>query len=218
MPGEPHGPVPRRGSGVTVIFKISIVNSVIVCNTIDMGLILTDIERMREVASSQHGVISRKQALSAGVSSESIRQLAFRGRIERVVQGIYRVPQACEDDKTALQIAVLWTGRDEAVLGFETALYFYGLCDYAPQKVHIIVPAKARIRRSSGDGYILHYLDLAPDDVCMHDGLRVTTPLRSLIDSKSSGVSQTVLSNAFERAAERGLILGDQLDALASPT
>ncbi len=181
-----------------------------------MELILTDIERMREVASSQHGVISRKQALSAGVSSESIRQLAFRGRIERVAQGVYRIPQAHDDAKTPLQIAVLWTGRDEAVLGFETALQCLGLVDSAPRQVHIIVPAKARIRRSSGDGYILHYLDLAPDDACMHDGLRVTTPQRSLLDCKSSGISQTVLSGAFARAAERGLILGDQLDALAS--
>lgn len=181
-----------------------------------MKLILTDIERMREVASSQHGVISRKQALAAGVSSESIRQLAFRGRIERVVQGIYRIPQAHEDVKTPLQIAVLWTGRDGAALGFETALYCLGLIDSAPRQVHVIVPAKERIRRSNGDGYILHYLDLAPSDTCLDDGLRVTTIRRTLLDCKSSGVSQTVLGGAFERAMGRGMIPGDQLDALAS--
>lgn len=186
------------------------------CNTNDMELILTDIERMREVASSQHGVISRKQALSAGVSSESIRQLAFRGRIERVAQGVYRIPQAHEGERTPLQIAVLWTGRDEAALGFETALHCYGLCDAAPRQVHIIVPAKARIRRSSGDGYVLHYLDIAPEDICVHEGLRLTTPQRTLLDCRSWGVSQTVLREAFERAVQRGLILGDKPDALAS--
>ena len=181
-----------------------------------MELILTDIERLREVASKQHGVISRRQALSAGVSSESIRQLAFRGRIERVAQGVYRIPQAHEGEKTPLQIAVLWTGRDEAALGFETALYCHGLCDEAPQQVHIIVPAKARIRRSSGEGYVLHYLDVSPDDICIKESLRLTTPQRTLLDCQSWGVSQTVLHSAFERAALRGLILGDTLGALAS--
>lgn len=181
-----------------------------------MELILTDIERMREVASGQHGVISRKQALAAGVSSESIRQLAFRGRIERVAQGVYRIPQAHEGEKTPLQIAVLWTGRDKAALGFETALHCLGLSDSAPTHVHVIVPAKERIRRSCSGKYVIHYLDVASDEVCFYDGLPITTPQRTLLDCKTSCVSQMVLQKAFVRASKKGMIPGDQLDALAS--
>ena len=181
-----------------------------------MELILTDIERLREVASTQHGVVSRKQALATGVSAESIRQLSFRGRIERVAQGVYRIPQAHEDERTPLQVAVLWTGRDEAVLGFETALHIYGLCDSAPQQVHVIVPSKARIRRSGGEGYIFHYLDVSASDVCMWDGLRITTPLRTIKDCSMFGVPDGVVRSAFERAARDGLIRGDSVDVLAS--
>lgn len=171
---------------------------------------------MREVASNQHGVISRKQALSVGVSSESVRQLAFRSRIERVAQGVYRIPQAHESEKAPFEIAVLWTGRDEAVLGFQTALYLHGLCDAAPEHMHIIVPENQRIRRANEQGYVLHYLDVSPDDICKSDGLRVTTPQRTLLDCKAEGASQTVLTYAFERAALKGLIIGDRLDVLAS--
>lgn len=178
--------------------------------------VMTDIERLRGVALRQQGVIARKQALEAGVSSESLRQLTFRGRIERVSRGVYRVPQAPVTAATPLQIAILWTGREEAALGFQTALFAYGLYEEEPSKVHIIVPANARIRRSEGDGYVLHRIDIPEDDLCGWKGMRITKPLRTLQDCLAGGSPATVLERAVTRAAKKGLIAPDDVDVLAT--
>ena len=177
---------------------------------------MTDIERLREVALRQQGVVSRKQALQAGVSSESLRQLAFRGRIERVTQGVYRIPQVPTSEATSLQIAVLWSGREEVALGFQTALFIHGIIDERPLQVHLAVPAHERIRRATGEGYIIHRLDIPEGDLCRWNGMRVTKPLRTLKDCLSESSSADVMGQAVSRAAQKGLIAPDEADALAS--
>ena len=186
--------------------KRSIAKTVTICNTIAMNEILTDIERLREVALDQQGLVTLLQALKAGVSSSSLRQLAHRGRLERMAQGIYRVPQAPYDDRTRLRLALLWTGCDNATLGFETALDCYGVCDIFPDTVHVVVPAGTRIRRSNGEGYELHRKDLREGDRGWWEGMPVTTLGRTLLDCASWGTPAYLLRQAVDSALEGELI------------
>lgn len=175
-----------------------------------MNEIVTDMERLREIALDQQGLVTRRQALEAGVSSESLRQLAHRGRLERMAQGVYRVPQAPYDDGTRLRLALLWTGVDDAVLGFETALDCYGVCDVFPDKVHVVVPTGTRVRRSGGDGYELHREEVPDEDRGWWEGLPVTTLGRTLLDCAAWGTPAYLLRQAVDSARGDGLI-GEEL-------
>lgn len=171
-----------------------------------MNEILTDMERLREIALDQQGLVTRAQALGAGVSSGSLRQLAHRGRLERMAQGVYRVPQAPYDDRTRLRLALLWTGRDDATLGFETALDCYGVCDIFSDNVHVVVPVGTRIRRGSGEGYVLHREDLREEDRGWWDGMPITTLERTLLDCAVWGTPAYLIRQAVEAALRDGLI------------
>ena len=187
----------------------SLAKTVTMCNTIAMKEILTDMERLREIALDQQGLVTRRQALEAGVSSGSLRQLAHRGRLERMSQGVYRVPQAPYDDRTGLRLALLWTGRDDAALGFETALDCYGVCDIFTDDVHVVVPAGTRIRRENGEGYVLHREDLQEEDRSWWEGMPITTLERTLLDCVSWGTPTYLIRQAVDTAHRDGLI-GDK--------
>ena len=187
------------------------------CNTIDMKEILTDMERLREIALDQQGLVTRRQALEAGVSSGSLRQLAHRGRLERMSQGVYRVPQAPYNEHTRLRLALLWTGRDDAVLGFETALDCYGVCDIFSDDVHVVVPSGTRVRRDGGEGYVLHCADLRDEDRDWWEGMPITTLGCTLVDCASWGTPTYLLRQAVEAALRDGLVgdgVADEVDAL----
>lgn len=171
-----------------------------------MKEILTDMERLREVALDQQGLVTRRQALDAGVSSASLSQLSHRGRIERMAQGIYRIPQAPYDDLTYLRLALLWTGHDDAVLGFDTALDLYGVCDILADEIHVVVPTGVRIRRSGSDGYVLHRLNVSATDRTWHQGLPVTTLARTLLDCAAWGTPSYLLRQATATALDAGLV------------
>jgi hypothetical protein len=54
------------------------------------------------------------------------------------------------------------------------------------EPIHITVPASPddpRRARRAPPGVVIHYVpELHPDDVCVHRGIRVTSPARTLID------------------------------------
>ena len=49
-------------------------------------------DALREVAADQRGYVTVEQAEEAGVTYDALKQAAWRGRIERPVRGIYRLP------------------------------------------------------------------------------------------------------------------------------
>ena len=123
---------------------------------------LTDTEKIREVALDQYGYITTAQAEEEGVTRHSLAALARRNRLERVAQGLYRVPQVPEMRYGAFMRAILWTGVPEAALSHETALDAYGVSDINPTKIHMTVDKGRRIAKAGGEGYVLHRQKLDP--------------------------------------------------------
>lgn len=121
-----------------------------------MVVTLTDTEKIREIALDQYGYVTTAQAEEGGVTRHSLAALTRRNRLERVAQGLYRVPQVPEMQNGAFMRAILWTGAPEAALSHETALDAYGVCDINPTKVHVTVDRGRRIAKAGGEGYALH--------------------------------------------------------------
>lgn len=86
--------------------------------------------------------------------------------------------------------------------------------DFEP--IHVTVPGSPgdpRAPRDVPEGVIVHYVpELHPDDICVIDGIRTTTPSRTLIDLAEE-MGQSELRECFTRADELGLLDLDELAA-----
>jgi len=84
------------------------------------------------------------------------------------------------------------------------------------EPIHITIaasPDDPRLPRDVPEGVIVHYApDLHPEDVCVVDGVQVTTPSRTLIDL-AEVMDKAELRECFRNARRLGIL---DLDELAS--
>jgi predicted transcriptional regulator of viral defense system len=126
--------------------------------------------------------------------------MVTRGRLERVAHGVYRVPQVIETEFDRFQLAVLWAGVPETCLSHDTALVSWGISDTSPDRIHLSVGRRRRLRRTGGDLYFVHRYDVSPSEVTLWHGIRTTDVATSIAQCIESGVPANVLQQALERA------------------
>ncbi len=117
-----------------------------------------------EVANGQYGYVTADDAREHCVDPTQLRLMHHRGQLDRVGHGLYRFPVVPSTPLDQYMEAVLWA-RTDAVLGHETALDLYGLCDINPERIHLTVPAAYRLRREAPRAYRLHPRDVEPGEV-----------------------------------------------------
>lgn len=130
------------------------------------------------LAATQHGVVSRTQALQCGVTARQITVRLDSGRWQVVMPGVYRVEGSPQTWRQRLKAAALWAGEGFAVSHHAAAaLWGFGRYDEGP--VELTLARYARAPR----GVVLHQARvLAPRDVASLEKLRVTTVERTLLD------------------------------------
>ncbi|MDR0594670.1 MAG: type IV toxin-antitoxin system AbiEi family antitoxin domain-containing protein [Bifidobacteriaceae bacterium] len=171
-----------------------------------MAAIRTQLERLRELAMDQHGLVTTAQALEDGIGHAELSKLVARGRLDRVAHGVYRVPQVPETEYDQYALAVLWTGAPEACLSHDTALMAWDITDINPDRTHVTVAKNRRLRRSGGGLYVIHHQDLASGQKSWWQGIRVTdvpTTIRQCIDAD---VPTYLIRQALERAGRTSLL------------
>jgi hypothetical protein len=77
-----------------------------------------------------------------------------------------------------------------------------------PTRVHLTVPLDFRRTTSS---FVLHRSTLAPEEITEYDGVRVTTPARSIADAAAAGMDPEQIVKAVRQALERALFERGQL-------
>ena len=113
--------------------------------------VVTYLERLREIALDHHGFVTAAQAVAEGIPKTELPRLAARQRVERVTQGVYRIPQVPATPYDNWALAVLWTGAPEACLSHETALSAWDVSDVNPDRIHLTVNRNRRLRRAGGN-------------------------------------------------------------------
>ncbi len=58
--------------------------------------------------------------------------------------------------------------------------------------------------RQKDSAMVLHRCELADEDVEQHEGFRVTTPLRAVVETAASGADQDVIDSAVAELLDRG--------------
>ncbi|HBX80246.1 MAG TPA: hypothetical protein DEG88_11400 [Propionibacteriaceae bacterium] len=167
---------------------------------------VTDLERLREIAVDQHGLVTSAQAVDSGVSFASLSMMVRRRRLEKVARSLYRVPQVPATPSDSFMEAVLWTGFPETCLSHDSALDAWEISDINPDKIHVTVASRRRIARQIPQGYGIHHQDLLPEQVTWWEGIPIVTAATAIRQCLDSGVPTYLIRQALERSAPTGLV------------
>jgi hypothetical protein len=94
-------------------------------------------------------VVTRKQALAAGLSTGAIVSRLRYARWRQIYRGVYATFTGPVSREARLWAAVLYAGKG-AELSYETAAELHGLIDRPVLPIHVTVPASRRVRPAPG--------------------------------------------------------------------
>jgi predicted transcriptional regulator of viral defense system len=168
-------------------------------------------DMLASIAADQQGLVSTADARDAGVDPHRLIDMERRGTLERVGHGLYRFP-LLESTPGLGQLAqaTMWADR-RGVLSHDTALDLHDLCDVNPARIHITIPTSYRLQKEVPNLYAVHKRDLAKGEETLHEGIRVVTPQRAILDGIESGVRGDLLRQAIDTARKRGQLRGSEL-------
>jgi len=172
---------------------------------------------LTEVATTQGGYFTAKQAENAGYDSQHLSYHLRAGNFERAGHGLYRIPTLPLAEHDDLLRLWLWSrGNDDqprAVVSHQTALVLHDLAEFIPTEIHLTVPPG--FRKKSPEGCTLHKGKVDSSDTQPFDALPVTTPIRTLRDlAGDPSIPAEQFEHAVMTAVERGLILQNQVSDL----
>ncbi len=134
----------------------------------------------------QAGVISRDQALAAGLSRDTVDYRVKARRWQPLYPGVYlaadRLAHGADgpDAEVRVRAALLWAGEGAFLCG-RAAAWWYGMVDEPPPAVRVSVGRRRRLRRRPGAEVIRR--ELAAQDRHLHRGLAVTAPPLTVLES-----------------------------------
>ena len=100
--------------------------------------------RLRELTRLQGGIVSRGQAIKAGLSADAVKWAVRRGTWQQVYPGVYAAFTGPVRRPARLWAALLHAGQG-AVLSHETAAELVGLTDRQAALINITIPNGRRV-------------------------------------------------------------------------
>lgn len=174
-------------------------------------------DELYEVADSQSGYFTARQALSAGYSDRMQTYHVQAGDWFREWRGIYRLryyPNPRPDD---LMVWYLWScnreGKPQGVYSHDTALELLELSTWTSARIHMIVPKDFR-RSKIPPALHLHYADLRQFETTVIRQVPVTKPIRTILDlNAEQKIQHHHLIEAMQDARKTGLINPNELNS-----
>jgi len=166
-----------------------------------------DHDGLYRLAEAQAGYFTAQQALATGMDRSTLRHHARPGgRYGRVRRGLYRLRHFPSSPHEHIVATLLSVHQTPAVVSHESALELYDLSDVIPSAVHISLPRTKRGQRSR-PGVRFHTLQQppTPPEIRPLQGIPVTTPERTIVDSLQAGTQSEQIELAVRQALERGL-------------
>lgn len=168
-------------------------------------------KRLFEVAESQRGYFTSRQAVAAGYRITNHLYHVNNGDWFREYRGIYRLANFPSDPDGQFILWSLWScnrkGDPQGVYSFETALSIYDVSDIMPANIHMTVPKKFRRNSKIPKVLVLHRNDLQEKDWQIMRGFRITTPSRTILDIMGAGqTEEKLIHHAARELYDRGLL------------
>ncbi len=167
-----------------------------------------------ELAGAQRGVVARRQLLERGMDRRAVDRRLAAGQLVPLHRGVYAVGHRALPLGWRAWAAVLAAG-DDAVLAHRSAGVWWGMLGGWSGAVHVMLPRQTGRSPASGrrEGLVVHRVPgLLESDVTVHEGLRCTTPARTLADIAAS--APRLLGRALREAEVLRLDVGPIQDLL----
>lgn len=105
----------------------------------------------------QDGVLSRKQAVSQGLTPSQIKTRLARGDWKRLHPGVFFSTEHPMTPVATVRAAVLWAGPDAHLSG-SAAAWWWRLTDLVPSRVEVITPVASHRRGQPGISVVRRHL------------------------------------------------------------
>ncbi len=183
----------------------------------DMMTTKPDHADLFDIAAGQQGYFTSEQAREAGFGRDLLSYHASTGRFIRIQRGLYRFRDYPSSPREEVMAAWLAVGREVAVVSHETALELFELSDIIPNAIHLTIPRSKRYL-TTPPGTVIHTTSSPIDasEKMFWDGMRMTTPTRSILDAAENGTPHEHIERAVQDAMERGLTTAGLLREAAS--
>lgn len=171
-------------------------------------------------ASTQHGVVAKRQLRQCGLDGKAIANRVRRGHLHPIFRGVYAVGHDGLTSTGRFAASVLACGEG-AVLSDHAAGAHLELrtgdddrrtCNGGDRRPQVTVP------RAGGrkiDGIRVHRRNLDARDVWTRDGIRVTSPARTILDMAATMSAAELRRMVRQAQAERRVNMRQLLDVLA---
>jgi very-short-patch-repair endonuclease len=161
---------------------------------------------------AQCGMATTAQIVACGLSRSGIRHRVATARLFSPFRAVY-TPSPYMDEQAWRWAAVLAAGPETAMLSHGSAAHFHGLARVRPATPHVTVPGSGRLGVA---GVAVHRSrTLRPDDIVVVEGLRVTSPPRTVLDMAVEGSDDEVFRLIREGEYRRLLPTGAMSVAIA---
>jgi very-short-patch-repair endonuclease len=165
---------------------------------------------LAHVASEHHGIVTRSQALGAGLSSHALDHRLRSGRWVMLHPGVYRVSGAPRTWRGDL-LAVCFAAPGPGVASHRSAAALWRLPGGSEQHLEITCD---RWQRAQSPGLIVHETGvLSAEDVTERDAIPCMTVERTLL-SLGAVASASTVEIAVDTALRRGLTTIEALGAI----
>lgn len=161
------------------------------------------------LAARQNGVVARAQVLAAGLTARQIDRRREKRLWVSVFPGVYRIEGAPHTWLQQVNAAALWVG-ETGVVCHRTAAALWGLPRFTEAgPIHVSHPTSL----PPPEGVVTHQTSLGHRDIVLHQGVRVTTLARTLLDLAATEAPADVRAAVDFALARRRLSL-DEFRAL----
>lgn len=168
-------------------------------------------KRLYKIVSEQDGFFTTKQAINAGYDTNSHPYHVKTGNWIREHRSIYRLTNFPIGDRPDLMLWYLWArNRNEepqGVYSHDTALAIHDLTDLNPDKLHMTVPKSFRRNSQIPEVLVIHYSSISLKETEEAYGVKITNPIRTIIDIITDGnLSEDLLIQAVGEAINKGFV------------
>lgn len=170
-------------------------------------------QRLIDIAEEQWGLITRRQALAAGVAPTSIARQLADGRLDRVGHGVYRIRGAGEVDHLGLRVA--WLQLDPSkpawirlgdlrgpVVSHTSAADLYGVGDLRADVHEFTLHVRRQSRRAD---VRLHRAIVQAEQRTIHLGLPITRAARMVADLLADHIEPSAVGHITAEVIDRVL-------------
>jgi very-short-patch-repair endonuclease len=161
---------------------------------------------VRDWQARHDGVISRRQALTLGLTTAQVKRRATSGQWTRRQSGVYVLSGAPPSPRQDIQVALaaIPTGVT-AMASHLTAAWLWGFVDEAPEPAHLVVPQACRTPLRDA---VVTRTSVLPRLQTRH-GLPCTSALRTLIDCATVVPRQQLIDLVDRSTATRAISMGN---------